>query len=206
MRDKLEATFAQFYRQGGLWAISVFWALFGVAYAAGHISWPVACVGQIGLSAVACFKGRSAVFSCFAGTATTATVWLYGIIFPSALLLLMFIVKIHADIEIRHHVSDPVNISGTWLSFLLLAVTAAPIEELIFRGWLQTRLRKWGIVGIVMVAALFWAVHGFDLSIAPLAGYLSYLRERFQSLSLTIAAHLVWNVGLGVVAALAFGR
>lgn len=101
--------------------------------------------------------------------------------------------------------------SKTWITlpdkpvwtalFVVLAVVFAPItEELLFRGWIYTGLRrKIGIwEGINVSAALFALAHWessqiYALVVFPVGLALGYVRERTGSLAASMAFHAIYN-------------
>ena len=81
-------------------------------------------------------------------------------------------------------------------------VVLAPIaEELVFRGWIYTALRRrlsfWPsyLATVVMFAGIHWdASHVRIVQVLPLAAALGLLRERAGSIKPTIALHAVYNL------------
>ena len=81
-------------------------------------------------------------------------------------------------------------------------VVLAPIaEELIFRGWIYTALRRsfsfWPsyLATLVMFAGIHWdASHTRIVQVLPLAAALGLMRERAGSIKPTIALHAVYNL------------
>jgi membrane protease YdiL (CAAX protease family) len=99
------------------------------------------------------------------------------------------------------------------LLFALLAIVVAPCaEELFFRGWLWTGLRRhWHIIPTLSLTAAFWLVLHIDPTnllrsaiivpaLIPGAAILSMARELGGSVRAPIAIHAVYNfvvIGLG---------
>lgn len=99
------------------------------------------------------------------------------------------------------HMSDSIAQARSWQKpLLLLVISLGPGfgEELLFRGYMQTRLnQRWGpVVGIVSASVLFGVMH-MDPIHSPLAGalgvYLGFVAYRFRSILPAIAAHVVNN-------------
>ena len=90
--------------------------------------------------------------------------------------------------------------------FAVVAVIAAPIaEELLFRGWIYTSLRRFGGVplGLIVSAALFalahWeGTHLYALVVFPLGIVLGYVRQRTGSILASMTFHALYN-GFAVV-------
>ncbi len=192
--------FSLFVKDGHLAEISVAWIGLGVAYATGYLWWPVASLSQVILAGIALFAGRRSVMPCLFGVVNYAKVLVFGFAVPFLIFGVVLAIKIHADIDVTHRIGNVVQVEGSLTGFLYLSLTAPVIEELIFRGWLQTTLRRWGLIGVIITAVFFWAFHAFNISILPLTIYVSYARERYQSLLITMAAHFVWNSGVALVA------
>ncbi|NCU30312.1 CPBP family intramembrane metalloprotease [Candidatus Saccharibacteria bacterium] len=83
-------------------------------------------------------------------------------------------------------------------AFVLLVVLAPVFEELIFRGYLYGRLRKYNgvIISMVLTSVFFGVVHG-QANVAIVVGLLSVLmcllREKFDSVYPTIMMHVFQN-------------
>lgn len=101
--------------------------------------------------------------------------------------------------------------TGTiWIiGFLALATLFAPItEELLFRGWIYTSLRRtigarWGIlVSALLFALAHWeSTHLYALAVFPVGLALGYIRERANSVAASITFHALYN---GVASVLLF--
>jgi len=99
---------------------------------------------------------------------------------------------------------DLVQRLGLTMSILVIAVTPAVLEEIIFRGMLQGRLMaifgRFG--GYFVTAAAFAIVHG-QPAVLPIhlgAGlYLGWLRERSDSLLPCMLMHFLYNGSLTVM-------
>lgn len=108
----------------------------------------------------------------------------------------------------KNWVSAP---DGTvWIiGFLALATLFAPItEELLFRGWIYTSLRRtigarWGIlVSALLFALAHWeSTHLYALAVFPVGLALGYIRERTDSVAASITFHALYN---GVASVLLF--
>jgi membrane protease YdiL (CAAX protease family) len=92
--------------------------------------------------------------------------------------------------------------TGPWqlVLILLLAVVLFPIaEELFFRGWLWTGLRRhWSLLPTASLTGGFWLVLHIDrgffmLGILPVAVILSLAREFAGSIRAPIALHMMYN-------------
>ncbi len=83
-------------------------------------------------------------------------------------------------------------------AFVLLGVLAPIIEELIFRGYLYGRLRKYNgiIISTILTSVAFGLMHG-QANVAIIVGILSIfmclLREKFDSIYPTILMHMFQN-------------
>ena len=83
-------------------------------------------------------------------------------------------------------------------AFLLLVVLAPVFEELIFRGYLYGRLRKYSgvIISTIITSIGFGVVHG-QVNVAIFVGLLSVamciVREKFDSIYPTIMMHMFQN-------------
>lgn len=85
------------------------------------------------------------------------------------------------------------------LPLLLVGVGAPLSEELYFRGFVYPVLRsRVGVnLGIIITACFFAALHLDPVRFLPLAlggAFLTYFREKTESLYPSIIAHSVWNV------------
>ena len=95
------------------------------------------------------------------------------------------------------------------MQFLLIVPFAPIVEELFFRGWLWTALRRsWGVWPTAVCTAGLWlAVHAIDaparvLMLLPMAVLLSLARHYGNSVRASLVVHLVNN---GVAAMIQFG-
>lgn len=90
--------------------------------------------------------------------------------------------------------------SGIALFFALISTCVLPAigEELLFRGALQTLLRRWGDWFAIVVTSLFFALLHRDLSqllsIFAISLFLGYTAFRFKSLVPCIVLHLANNL------------
>ena len=101
--------------------------------------------------------------------------------------------------------------SGTpWIiGFLALATLFAPItEELLFRGWIYTSLRRsigarFGIlVSAILFALAHWeSSHLYALAVFPVGLALGFVRQRTDSVAASITFHSLYN---GVASVLLF--
>jgi membrane protease YdiL (CAAX protease family) len=100
------------------------------------------------------------------------------------------------------------------MQFLLIVPVAPIAEELFFRGWLWTALRRsWGVWPTAVCTAGMWlAVHALDaparvLMLLPMAVLLSLARYYGNSVRASLAVHIVNNATASVIqlAALLFG-
>lgn len=148
------------------------------------------------------------------------TSWL--IAFPSALLISQILVLILTDFlgytlqdqSAVMHMKKSLENPDLFMATVLAVVFVVPIlEEIIFRGYLQTSLRKYlsPQVSILISSSLFaWfhfsqgqGVNNFNIlfSLFVLALFLGFLRERQGNLLSSIALHSTFN---GVSVALIF--
>ena len=95
-----------------------------------------------------------------------------------------------------------------WMELMAVFFPAAIHEELLFRGYVFQKLRKWRRgAAIVLTAAIFAALHGGNIGVSPialsnvfLAGVLLALSyERYARLWFPIGIHLAWNILSGPV-------
>ncbi|MCW5822920.1 MAG: CPBP family intramembrane metalloprotease [Cyanobacteria bacterium TGS_CYA1] len=82
---------------------------------------------------------------------------------------------------------------------LTLGVMPALLEELLFRGFVYTSLRKYlgAFIGIILSAGLFSIVHmdqGSMLQLFSLGFVFAYAVEKNQSLIPSMVAHCLWNL------------
>jgi membrane protease YdiL (CAAX protease family) len=99
--------------------------------------------------------------------------------------------------------------TGSWqlVLFLLLVVVLFPIaEELFFRGWLWTGLRRhWSLLPTASLTGGFWLVLHIDrgllmIVLLPVAVILSLAREFAGSIRAPIALHAMYNsIAAGLV-------
>ncbi len=90
---------------------------------------------------------------------------------------------------------------GQIAMFAVIAVIAAPVaEELLFRGWIYTSLRRSvGVTaGLIISAALFalahWeGTHLYALVVFPLGIVLGYVRQRTESILASMTFHALYN-------------
>ncbi|MBE7220524.1 MAG: CPBP family intramembrane metalloprotease [Caulobacteraceae bacterium] len=94
--------------------------------------------------------------------------------------------------------TDPLLITTLIANLVLLAPLA---EELLFRGWIYTALRRsfsfWPsyLATLVLFAGIHWdASHTRVVQVLPLAAALGLMRERAGSIRPTIALHAVYNM------------
>ena len=101
---------------------------------------------------------------------------------------------------------------GHGLSFLMLAlivgVTPAVCEEILFRGYVQTRLkRSWGPMMAIFFSSLLFAIGHMDpihaLGVFPLGVFLGFVCWRSGSIYPAILGHFVNNVVSVVMVVLA---
>ncbi len=100
---------------------------------------------------------------------------------------------------------------GWKLSLMLMAVSTAPLaEELFFRGWLWTALRRfWWAVPVMLVTSLTWVgIHWWGgggwtviLGLLPQAALLSLVRHFCDSVRPTIILHAYNNLTKMIVLA-----
>lgn len=101
---------------------------------------------------------------------------------------------------------ETIHNGGLKFAFVLAGAVAAPIgEEVFFRGFLYTALKKrWGVpVGIVVSGLAFALVHVGPLAVIvifPMGMLLAYVYERTNSLWVTILMHMM-NNGVGLLLA-----
>jgi membrane protease YdiL (CAAX protease family) len=94
--------------------------------------------------------------------------------------------------------SIPRNPISLTIAFLAIAVVGPIVEELLFRGYLQTaiarRTKPW--IGIAVASAVFGAIHFQPLAfplLAAMGGISGYLYHRTGSLKVPMIMHIVNN-------------
>lgn len=104
--------------------------------------------------------------------------------------------------QLKKTIDTPLLFSS--LSFLVIFIVPF-LEELLFRGFLQTYLRqKWGSIKSIFVSALFFAFFHFSkrqslgnieliVSLFILGSYLGFLYERQRTLWAPIGLHMTFN-------------
>ena len=86
-----------------------------------------------------------------------------------------------------------------WLTFILLVVAAPIVEELVFRGYLQGKLRERKVpvwLTVVVVSALFGLAHmqwNVAINVGILAVYMSIGRELTGSIWPGVIMHMMKN-------------
>lgn len=126
---------------------------------------------------------------------------LYVVNFMTTLLIASISVITH------HNFLNPINdiiTNSKWYITLLFAGILAPIcEEIMFRGIIIDKLRKYGdTAAIVTAAILFGLFHGnlFQCFYAAALGLaLGYLKVRTNSLRYSILLHMIINITGGVL-------
>jgi membrane protease YdiL (CAAX protease family) len=98
---------------------------------------------------------------------------------------------------------DPLAIAGL---FLLAAVLAPAVEELLFRGWIYTNLRAklWFRPTLLLTSALFAFLHYEDthlyaLAVFPVGLALGAIREREGSVKASMSFHAAYNFTASVL-------
>ena len=98
-------------------------------------------------------------------------------------------------------IAGPTDIPLMTLLIANLVLLAPLAEELLFRGWLYTALRRslsfWPsyLVTLVLFAGIHWdASHTRVVQVLPLAAALGLVRERAGSIKPTIALHAIYNM------------
>lgn len=112
----------------------------------------------------------------------------------------------HIDQVAVHHLKNVMNHPRLFWSMVVVIITVVPVlEELLFRGFLQTWLK--GILGIksaiLITSVVFALLHfsgsqGFDnlellVSLFVLSCFLGFIRERQHSLWASIGLHSTFN-------------
>jgi membrane protease YdiL (CAAX protease family) len=141
------------------------------------------------------------------GDTQTRHWWLVGILMVAFTLwaalgwaVRMQLIHVHAPLPMSMEVTFAAAEPVTRISFIVMMTLAAPVaEELFFRGWLWTGLRRfWKSVPVMFGTAIPWFVlHGLDdyhalLPLLPLAIALSIVRH-FCGIRASIALHAVNN-------------
>ncbi|MCE1246466.1 MAG: CPBP family intramembrane metalloprotease [Firmicutes bacterium] len=90
------------------------------------------------------------------------------------------------------------NLADGIMIFLMIGVIGPIFEEILFRGFLYTALRRYvpAYAGVLLVSFLFAAIH-FDFNVFiglfTLGAVLAILYERTGSLTPSIITHMIWN-------------
>lgn len=114
----------------------------------------------------------------------------------------------HFRPEAKYWVPTPTG--RPWIiGFLFLATFAAPItEELLFRGWIYTSLRRTlGVAFAILIVSVLFAcahwesTHFYALAVFPVGLALAYVRERTGSVAASITFHALYN---GIASVLIF--
>ena len=107
-----------------------------------------------------------------------------------------------ADDQERNRILVAVlNGTHAWVALLLVAVTPGVCEELLFRGFVQTRLvQRFGpALGILVAAALFAAMHMHPMQsfiVFPVGVLFGVLAWASRSVVPSMAAHAVYNASV----------
>ena len=98
-------------------------------------------------------------------------------------------------------VSGPTNVALITTLIVNLVLLAPLAEELLFRGWIYTALRRgfsfWPsyLATLVLFAGIHWdPSHTRIVQVLPLAAALGLVRERAGSIKPTIALHAIYNL------------
>jgi|GEM_PF-1658127 len=150
--------------------------------------------GSLGLT------GRSLLLNIGLGIA--ATLVIYAVIFAGVLLIMVFAPALAEQLQ-----KNPENLRRMIprmhpLEFFAVATLVAFYEELIFRGFLMTRLRRWcgsWTLAVVISSVLFTALHMLEqepasmIFVGVLALILSVVTIWRRSLVPAIIAHLLFD-------------
>ncbi len=102
----------------------------------------------------------------------------------------------------RSGFSMPESSLSVFLSLVLIVFLAPIAEELAFRGWIFTGLRRYGFQAALWVSSLLFALAHwggtifYTLAILPIGLILGVLRERTGSVRTTIAFHALYNFSM----------
>lgn len=147
------------------------------------------------LPLVATFAGRPAYAKeMLKGSSSWSGVAKIGFIPILVLLCVMFslVYALHISFgtPVTRYVQAPISLS--------LLFEAPFVEELVFRGWLQTRAQQLlGSAGVTLAAAIFV---GFHFSLSPwllvTTAIFTWIRFRYGSLGACVIAHYTYDLGL----------
>ena len=124
--------------------------------------------------------------------------FVFGLLFAAAL-----IVAGDGLIIVSGHLRHTAGNGFPWLQMLAVFLPAPFHEELLFRGYLFQKIRRWSRGAAMAISAFLFAVlHGKNIGISPLAvvnvflaGVLLALAyERYERLWFPIGIHMAWNV------------
>ena len=102
----------------------------------------------------------------------------------------------------RSGFSMPDSAAAVFLSLVLIVVLAPIAEEMLFRGWIFTGLRRFGFGLALWVSAILFALAHwggsvfYSLAILPIGLILGVLRERTGSVFTTSAFHALYNFAM----------
>lgn len=114
-------------------------------------------------------------------------------------------------ISLVMQVAGSENLAAVLVFYLTLGVMAPICEEILFRGFLYTALRRyWGVFPSILVSAgLFSAVHldaGGFLPLFCLGALFAFVVERTRSIFPSMVAHGLWNSGTFTMVLMLFGK
>lgn len=173
--------------------------------------WAVMFIAGILLSSYSFLNDRAILLKKFHSTSQTFT---FGLLSAILLYLVFFLgnffIKILFEAS-KHQVSSIYTIksgSSTLLISFLLLFVIGPAEEIFWRGFIQENLQfltKKSSISIILTTVIYtlvhiWALNPMLLIAAMICGlFWGYLYYRYQSLSLVIVSHSIWDFLIFIV-------
>lgn len=194
-------------------AIAIFlWFIMFSPWTAQKVNfWAVMFIAGILLSSYSFLNDKAILLKKFNLTFQTFT---FGLLSAILLYLVFFLgnffIKILFETS-KHQVSSVYTIksgSSTLLISFLLLFVIGPAEEIFWRGFIQENLHfftKKASISIILTTVIYtlvhiWALNPMLLIAAMICGlFWGYLYHRYQTLSLVIVSHSIWDFLIFIV-------